>query len=269
MSNGDVFVRMYQDLRSAPIASPRGSRILELEDYQFALDMTDSPLTAFPARNLNLNYAKAEARWYLRGKADDRSIEEHASLWPKIIQPDGTYFSNYGQYIFGERQYDWVVEELTRDRESRRASIVLLKSEHFFKENKDVVCTYGMNFRIRQNRLNMSVSMRSNDAIFGTTNDVFCFSVVYRMVFAALQLSWYPEIVPGTYTHKADSLHVYERHWPMLERLVDESMHGYVRIDVPYPNSVHDLMFLNNIRLLDDVIPPKEFALSNFLWETQ
>lgn len=269
MSNGFVFARMYQDLRVAEMSAPRGSRILELEDYQFVLDMSDSPLTAFPARKLNLNYAKAEMRWYLRGRADDRSIEEHASMWPKIIQPDGTYFSNYGQYIFGQKQYDWVVEELFRDRDSRRASIVLLRSDHLFESNRDVVCTYGMNFRIRQDRLNMSVSMRSNDAIFGTTNDVFCFSVVYRMVFAALKFSWYPELLPGRYTHKVDSLHVYERHWPMLDQLVDDSLKGYEKIDVPYPNSVHDLMFLNNVRLLNDVTPPKEFALSNFLWEVQ
>lgn len=266
--NAKAFLKMYQDLGEGRMVSPRGQRILEVEDYRLDLDMTDSPCTSFEDRKMSLNYAKAEARWYLRGDKADRSIEKYAQMWPKIVQPDGTYFSNYGQYIFGERQYDWVVEELCRDMDSRRASIVLLKKDHLFKDNRDVVCTYGINFRIRDQRLNMSVSMRSNDAIFGTTNDVFCFSIVYRMVFAALKFTNYPQIEPGRYVHRVDSLHVYERHWDMVKKILHNHLHAYTKIDVPYPSNVHDLNYLSNVRLLGfNGGIPDDFHLSKFLSE--
>lgn len=268
MSNAQQFLRMYKDLGEGRLVAPRGQRILELEDYRLDLDMYDSPCTSFEDRKMSLDYAKAEARWYLRGDKADRSIEKHANLWPKIVQPDGTYFSNYGQYIFGERQFDWVVEELCRDIDSRRASIVLLKREHLFADNRDVVCTYGMNFRVRDQRLNMSVSMRSNDAVFGTTNDVFCFSIVYRMVFAAIKFTVCPALEPGRYVHKVDSLHVYERHWDMLKKILHKGINGYELVEVPYPSDLHDLNFLTNVRLLRGISPPKQFALSNFLWPT-
>lgn len=265
--NAQAFLKMYRDLKDGSMVSPRGQRVLEVEDYRLDLDMNDSPCTSFEARKMSLDYAKAEFWWYLRGDKFDRSIEKHATMWPKLVQPDGSYLSNYGQYIFGDRQFDWVVEELCRDQHSRRASIVLLRREHVFAENKDVVCTYGINFRIRQSRLNMSVSMRSNDAIFGTTNDVFAFSCLYRMVFAALRFTSCPLLAPGRYVHRVDSLHVYERHWDMMEKILFKGIDGYEPVEVPYPSSVHDLSFLLSMRTLGYLTPPEDFVMSRFLFQ--
>lgn len=266
-TNALTFMKMYKDLQEGRLVIPRGLKIKEKEDYRLVLDMEHSPCTNFAARKMNLGYAKAEMWWYLRGDKFDRSIDAKASMWPKLVQGNGSYFSNYGQYIFGEGQFDWVVSELCRDPESRRASITLLRPEHMFAANKDVVCTYGINFRIRNDRLNMTVHMRSNDAIFGTTNDVFAFSCLYRMVWAAMKYTNHPTISPGTYTHLVDSLHVYEKHWDMLNKIIDQGMDAYSLTDVPYPNSVHDLAFLMHMHTLGYREPPKEFALSRFLYE--
>lgn len=233
MANADVFLQVYKDVMQGDCVSPRGSLCHEVCDYSFVLDMNDNPFTSFRARNLNERYAKEEFLWYLRADKFDVSIEEHASLWAKIRQPDGSFYSNYGQYIF-PKQFGFVVEELRRDPSSRRASIVLLKPEHLFHENKDVVCTYAMNFRIRKGVLHMTVMMRSNDVIFGMTNDVFCFSMIYRMV-AAMLVQWMP-IEIGTYRHFVNSLHVYERHFDMIKQLVDVGMSGYSAMLIPWPS---------------------------------
>src|ERR1043165_9387741 len=189
INNASAFLKMYSDVYAGRLITPRGERTREAEDYDLTLTMTESPLTSFEDRNLSLDYAKAEAKWYLRGDRYDRSIETHASMWPKLRQPDNSYYSNYGHYMFREGQVQWVIDELCRDKDSRRATIVLMKRDHLFRENRDVVCTYGVGFRVRNDRLNMTVHMRSNDVVFGTTNDVFCFSVVYRMVYAALKFT--------------------------------------------------------------------------------
>ena len=233
LTNALTFLQMYKDVASGEMTYPRGTRCRERTDYMLPIDMRFSPLTSFNARNLNLKYAKEEFKWYMRADKFDRSIEEHATMWQKIRQPDGSYFSNYGQYIW-PNQFWFVINELIADEWSRRATIVLLREEHLFHHNTDIVCTYSINFRIRDGALDMSVNMRSNDVIFGATNDIFCFSMLYRMVFAYLQRK-YEDLMKGVYVHKVDSLHVYERHFDMIKNIIEEGINGYYDVPIPWP----------------------------------
>jgi thymidylate synthase len=234
--NSTTFLKMYADLAKGKICMPRNQKILEVEDYQMVLDAGDSCITSFKARKLNFKYAVNELIWYIKADPYDTSIEKYASMWPKIKQPEGFYYSNYGQYMFaGGGGIKWAIEELTRDKDSRRAAFPFLNRKHCFADNKDMVCTYAMSFRIREDKLNMSVSMRSNDAIFGLTNDVFCFWMVHKMVFAILKRA-YPDLKIGRYTHKVDSLHVYERHWSMLNELINGGEKDYYTVFVPDPD---------------------------------
>lgn len=235
--NAKAFLKAYHEVWAGEVTQPRGTLCREVQDFRMELDMEYSPLTSFAARKLNLDYAKRELIWYIGADKFDKSIEQYASTWQKIRQKDGSYFSNYGQYIFPD-QFRFVVQELLQDRWSRRASIVLLKPEHLFHENKDVVCTYGMNFSIRNSQLHMRVHMRSNDIIFGMTNDVFCFSMIYRMVFAILcEDDAYKDLRPGRYVHLVDSMHVYDRHFAMIEQLWKQGLNGYQYIEVPWPTA--------------------------------
>lgn len=235
--NAHVFESMYLYLfQTGQEVEIRGSKVRELEDVMLRFDPSKPVITSFKARNLNLTYCKQEMLWYLGADPYDNTIEKYATMWKKLTQPDGSYFSNYGQYIFDRsktpNQFAYCLKELQADKHSRRACIVLLQPHHLFSDNVDTVCTYAINFRIRQNRLNMSVMMRSNDAIFGTTNDTFCFWVIYKMMYALLQ-DTYPDLGYGQYRHFVNSLHVYERHYDMLDELVDEGILGWYDIDVP------------------------------------
>jgi thymidylate synthase len=234
MSNARTFLQVYDRvLNTGKVLAPRGDKIREVRNVQFDLDMNDSICTSFKARKFNLEYAKQEFIWYLGGDRYDTSIEQHATMWPKLKQDDGGYFSNYGHYLFQEGQVKWALNQIVNDIDTRRASCVLLALEHLFDENKDMVCTYGLNFAIRENKLDMSVSMRSNDLIFGTTNDVFSFSMLYEIAYAYLKFIKYPDIERGTYCHKVDSLHIYERHWSMVKTILTDGLSGYYYIDVP------------------------------------
>ena len=244
-SERDVFLEVYQDLFTmGKTSSPRGMDILELEDYMFTLQPYDR-FTSFKSRNLSMEYIKAELQWYIRANPFDDMITEYAQIWTDIRQPDGSFFSNYGQYIFGDDRCTrngakFVVDELILDRDSRRAVIPLLESKHLFQSNKDVVCTYSISFRIRDNKLNMSVNMRSNDAVWGMTNDVACFSIIHEIIHTMVR-SHLTDVEMGTYTHKVDSLHVYERHFDLLKSLAHSSMSEYEKIEIPRINSLHEV----------------------------
>lgn len=232
---GAHFKKMYRDLyeRGKTQISDK-CHTIELLNYAIEVPAYDY-LTSFADRKLNLDYCKAEWAWYLRGDRYDTSIEDHATLWKKIKCADGGFNSNYGQYIFGEDQFEWCLSSLLNDRHSRQASMQLLNKSHMYNGNPDVVCTHGINFQIRDNRLNMTVMMRSNDAIFGTTNDVFCFGQLLIMMHSALREK-YSGLEMGTYTHFACSLHVYERHFDMLEKLA-LSKDDFSPIDYPLPKT--------------------------------
>lgn len=268
-----IFQKIYRNIvKNGKYVSPRGLKVLELENYSYVLP----PFVRFQnfqCRKLSINYIKSELLWYLRGDKTDLSILDKAKIWKEIVNDDGTLNSNYGQYIFGQtNQFDNVVSILSADKDSRRASIMLLNEGHLFSDTKDVPCTYSMNFRVRENRLNMSVHMRSQDAIYGMGNDAPAFSIIHEMMLNALR-EYYPELVYGDYFHIADSFHVYERHFGMLEKLAGKSLidrkskcrpDRYMQVLCPQISGPDEVKFMRQLEFSDI---PKNFKFTRWLLE--
>lgn len=261
-----IFRKIYKDLQKhSNICEPRGLKIKEIENYTFTIPPYVR-FTNFASRKFKLDYVKREFLWYLNGDPKDHSIYAHASIWKDITNADGSIYSNYGQYIFGEQnQFDDVVKTLTDDKDSRRASISILNVEHLKSVTKDVPCTYAINFRIRNNFLNMSVRMRSMDAIFGFSNDIPCFSFIHEMMFLTLK-EIYPDLQYGNYHHCADSFHVYERHFEMLDKL---SAHdAYSLILCPQIHSKKEVDYLRSKEFIKNEninLIPSQFNFSKWL----
>jgi len=268
MSSKEKFWGIYMDLyQDGKMTSPRGLLIKEIENYSYLLGPYERFIN-FNSRNLSVKYIKREFLWYLRGDRHDTSIADHAKIWKDTIE-DGVINSNYGQYIFGEMdQFHRVVDILAGDKDSRRASIMILSAEHILHANNDVPCTYALNFRIRNGRirngyqddyLNMSVAMRSQDAIYGMGNDAPAFSFIHEMMLNSLR-RYYPNLKYGLYHHTADSFHVYERHFEMLEKIVkgDE----YEEVECPQISGWEEVEFL--IAGKFDKIP-KEYKFAKWL----
>lgn len=161
-------------------------------------------------RDWSLTYAFAEWQWYLSA---DRSIYKLKELygsvpkiWQNIANENGLVNSNYGAYWFGNNQYDKVVDILKKDPESRRASLSIYNADNIDQYEKDTPCTYAINFTILNNKLNMTVMMRSNDLWFGFCNDQYCFSKLQEKMSKDL------DVEVGTYFHFVNNLHIYNRH---------------------------------------------------------
>jgi len=260
MHNKDVFIDIYKKiLAEGKTLAPRGMEILEIENGFY--DVKPYVRFAnFKSRKLNLDYTKREFLWYLKGDRHDVSIAKYAKIWQLIVNSDGSFNSNYGQYFFGEQnQFDTVIDILKQDKDSRRASILLLTKEHVASDTKDVPCTYAVNFRIRENALNMTVRMRSQDAVFGLGNDLPTFSFIHEMMYNALK-EFYPELTYGMYHHTSDSLHVYSRHYDMIKTIVagDE----FTEIECPKISGPDEVRFL---RKCDFTNVPEEFLFTKWL----
>lgn len=252
INNIDTMLKMYAVTMSGPEIITRGEACRNIRNMAVVLDGRTPILSSFRARKLNLNYAKQEWLWYLGADPADDSICQHATLWQKLKQPDGTFFSNYGQYIFGQQlpdnatQFAYVIKCLKADPNTRRASMVLLKPEHLFMENTDVVCTYAINFSIGpSNTLDMTVMMRSNDVVYGFTNDAFCFSQLMEFVYQIMSRH-VPGLTRGNYTHITNSMHVYQRHYGMLREIGAHPNGHYYDIVVPRPTPEEVIEIINS-----------------------
>lgn len=243
-------LQLYDLIRRAPLTMQRDMPVKHVRDVAIIMDARVPPITSFKARNFNLKYAKQEWLWYLRADPMDTSIMEHATAWQKLQQPDGSFYSNYGQYMFRQNedddsQFDYVINTLLQDPGSRRASMMFLKREHLFEGNTDVVCTYAINFGIENGFLEMTVMMRSNDVIFGFTNDAFAFWNLYMFVYTVLK-ERLPDLKVGSYTHFTNSMHVYERHFEMIKDICGDGAYAYTKVQVPLPTFAEVKAFINH-----------------------
>jgi thymidylate synthase len=163
-------------------------------------------------------YLEAELKWFLSGKLDITPIAPYSSFWKTICNRDLTANSNYGYYAFfqltnGRSQFDWCVEKLTQDLYSRQAVINFNQPIHKYPGNKDFVCTMGQQFLYRNGQLDSIVWMRSNDFIYGLTYNLPWFAYLHQMMAEKLNLPL------GKYSHIASTLHVYEKHYGLLNAL--------------------------------------------------
>ena len=158
-------------------------------------------------RDFNLKYAKAEWQWYLSGNNNINKLGELygkvPKIWQRMANMKGDVNSNYGWQWKREDQLTKVVSILKSNPKTRQAAISIYDAKEHAEYKYDTPCTYAIQFTILNNKLNMCVTMRSNDLWYGFCNDQYCFSQLQIMVANRL------EIETGTYYHFAHNLHLY------------------------------------------------------------
>jgi len=158
-------------------------------------------------RNWKQDYAEAEWQWYLTG---DRNIKKLGELygkvpeiWKRMADEHGNVNSNYGWQWKREDQLESIVYQLKNNPNTRQAAISIYDAKECKDYINDTPCTYAVQFTIVDGKLNMCVTMRSNDLWYGFCNDQYCFSRLQLMIADRL------EIRLGTYFHFAHNLHLY------------------------------------------------------------
>lgn len=153
--------------------------------------------------------ALGELLWYLTGSDELSFIQPYVPRY-KEDSEDGVIHGAYGPRLFAMRgkanQIQNVIDLLRKNSGSRRAVIQLFNAEDIERRYKEIPCTTTLQFLCRDDRLHLSVTMRSNDAYFGLPHDVFCFTMLQEMVASELGLGL------GEYYHYVGSMHIYDTH---------------------------------------------------------
>ena len=203
-------------LTNGKLIDTRNGDTLELIDQKMVLTNPVCLGLSDPSRMFKKQYAIAELLWYVGRDRAVGNMGELASIWNDIKDEHGQVESNYGTYIFGE-QWEWVVNELNMDPESRRAVIAIYANGHKYSNEKDHPCTTSIQFLIRDEYIHLIWNMRSSDLIFGFCNDMWCAGMILQLMFNELN---HPngemDLRLGNVTFNLGSFHVYERHFKMI-----------------------------------------------------
>lgn len=167
-----------------------------------------------PWRKFNPGYAEREWQWYLSQNRSVEEIKKYAPIWDKMHGGDNIVNSNYGWQWNRNEQLQKCIEQLKSQLGSRQAWVTIYDGKEKDDYAYDTPCTLSIGFDIKPtslSQLDMCVTMRSNDLIYGFCNDQYCFSKLQELVANELGLR------VGTYFHFAHDLHIYSKHFNMKQ----------------------------------------------------
>lgn len=187
----------------------------------------ERPLERFlflPGR-LNDCFAQiAESIWVLAGRNDVAWLANYLPRAPEFSDDGKTWRAGYGPRLRKWRgqidQVDEVRKLLLADPTSRRAVMSIFDPESDYSKSVDIPCNNWLAWLVRDGRLNMSVAIRSNDAMWGFSGaNAFEWSVLHEL------LARWTNSQVGTATFFAGSFHLYERHFKTAPEIV-RRFHG-------------------------------------------
>jgi len=184
------------------------------------LNPTDRMITS-ETREFNVEYAEAEWQWYLSGEPTIDTLGsiygKIPKIWQKMADENGKVNSNYGAQWERGWQLDKVVAMLKENPNTRQAAVSIYDGKEISSYKYDTPCTYAVQFTVLNNKLNMCVTMRSNDLWFGFCIDQYCFSKLQELV------SERTGYEVGTYYHFAHNLHLYNDQLPEINTLTSRA----------------------------------------------
>lgn len=250
----EAYQQALQDVWDTPefMCAPRGSAIREILNYTFIVTnpIAESILTKDAQRNIVIKeYTDKETELYDNCSNRVEDFAKASKFWNQLANPDGTVNSAYGYLIWKNKSHgnpvfeggsvpieevrknpsaldniirtpwEWCIQALKADKDTRQALLRFSLPEHFWVGNKDFTCTTHGNFLIRDDKLHLTIVMRSNDLMKGLVYDLPWFvSLIDKMVEELKPV--YPNLTKGTYTHIAHSLHIYEKDGPAILKML-------------------------------------------------
>lgn len=175
-----------------------------------------------PRRDANPVFHLMEALWMLAGDSDVKWLSQFSNNISNYAEPDGHIWGAYGarwRNWFGEGEYDQlpiVIETLRRDPTTRQAVLQMWDPTSDLEGSwRDRPCNTAVYFDGRGGKLNMTVTCRSNDILWGCYGpNAVHFSVLQEVVAHGAGLP------VGVYRQFSNNWHAYLGN-PMVQNFLD------------------------------------------------
>ena len=172
-----------------------------------------------------LKRAIDEVLWIWQKKSN--RVEDLSShIWDQWMREDGTIGKAYG-YQMGKKyefktkdgikemdQVDFVLHLLKNDPSSRR----IMTNIFNHSELKDMAlepCVYGTQWLIKGGKLHLILNQRSQDMLAANGWNTMQYAALLYMFAQVIGVE------PGTLTHNIGDCHIYDRHIPLVKKLLE------------------------------------------------
>lgn len=227
----------------------RGRLCYELpEPYMFKISNPTARLVMIPERKWYGILPYAESLWLASGRNDMAFIRHYLSRMDNFSDDNVYLRGGYGprfRHFNGDSldyavdkllkeqnhevdQFRYVLECFKEDELTRRAIITIgdpmkddFGADHHLKRTLDIPCTRMLHFMrdASNKKLNLVVSMRSNDMLWGASAvNIFNFTFMQEYFAAMLNM----EI--GSYFHIANNFHFYEDKLDMVKQIANSDI---------------------------------------------
>ena len=211
---------LCKELLKAPVSESRNGKVRQILNAQ--VEITD------PRRRNVLNLGRranvfaqiAETAWVLSGRNDIEWLSAYLPRAGQFSDDGSTWRGGYGPRIrsghFGKDQLAHVINLLQKDPDSRRAVIGIYDPAVDVGDSLDIPCNDFLQFQVDQRELVMTVTVRSNDVIWGWSGiNTYEWSVLQEIVADALG------VAVGPLVFNIGNLHLYEHHWKRAAEIVE------------------------------------------------
>lgn len=181
-------------------------------------------------RKTNLTAAIDELLWIWQKKSNNvRDLNSH--IWDSWADEGGSIGKAYGyqlgvkhRYKEGEfDQVDRVLYDLKHNPHSRRI-MTNIYNHHDLCEMNLYPCAYSMTFNVSGNTLGGLLNQRSNDMLTANNWNVTQYAVLLMM------LAQVSGLKAGELVHVIADAHVYDRHVPIIERILKNPQYDAPRL---------------------------------------
>lgn len=218
-------------LRWGESLDSRNGASKEIIGYSATLADGNAGVPILPVRKISPVYMCAELLWYLSGESNVEMIQHYAPSYENYAESNGTAWGAYGaRWLYDmsfihERDKEFSMNVGDNPINTQLACIVSLLKEKpntrqavltmwnagdlphaILGDKKDIPCTLSLQFLLRDKRLHVVTTMRSNDVWLGMPYDVYCFTAIQQLVAGALGVD------VGSYHHRVGSLHLYDQY---------------------------------------------------------
>lgn len=181
-----------------------------------------------PLRDANPFLHYIESFWMLAGREDLAVVAKLAANMANYSDDGVTLHGAYGyrwRKYFGHDQIADIINELTANRETRRCVMQMWDGVRDFEKatsgGKDLPCNTAIFFDPQGDTLNMTVTNRSNDMVWGAFGaNVVHMSILHEYIASRTGFK------VGTYYQMSNNLHLYLDN-PVTKKVYDEVNQTY------------------------------------------
>ena len=198
------------------------SVVLATHGYSFRWDMRYYPITL--ARPMYGKTGAAELTWMLMGTTSTKWLKQYTHIWDAFETGPDELKTAYGarwKYAFGVDQVQNIIDKLRADPTSRQQVLLAWDPRvDNVVEATNIPCPFVAVINIISGKLNIHLTLRSNDVYLGLPYDVMMYTLLGNMLATELQVD------AGELYYSIAHMHLYENQFAVAKYIKDRQHPG-------------------------------------------